>query len=57
MFSKFVRGEGIAQVQPDGSGLGLYIAKRIVDAHKGEIWVESEGLGKGSTFIFTLPGK
>ncbi|MDP2631043.1 MAG: ATP-binding protein [Candidatus Uhrbacteria bacterium] len=57
LFSKFVRGEGIAQVQPDGSGLGLYIAKRIVDAHKGDIWVESEGLGKGSTFIFTLPGK
>ncbi|MBU1889875.1 GAF domain-containing protein, partial [Patescibacteria group bacterium] len=57
LFSKFVRGEGIAQVQPDGSGLGLYIAKRIVDAHKGEIWVESEGLGKGSTFIFTLPLK
>ncbi len=57
LFSKFVRGEGIAQVQPDGSGLGLYIAKRIVDAHKGEIWVESEGLGKGSTFIFTIPAK
>jgi len=55
LFTKFVRGEGIAQVQPDGSGLGLYIAKRIVDAHGGQIWVESEGLGKGSTFIFTLP--
>ncbi|MDD5566952.1 MAG: ATP-binding protein [Patescibacteria group bacterium] len=57
LFTKFVRGEGIAQVQPDGSGLGLYIAKRIVDAHGGQIWVESEGLGKGSTFIFTLPVK
>ncbi len=57
LFAKFVRGEGIAQVQPDGSGLGLYIAKRIVDAHGGEIWVESEGLGKGSTFVFTLPVK
>ncbi|MDD5342412.1 MAG: ATP-binding protein [Patescibacteria group bacterium] len=57
LFTKFVRGEGIAQVQPDGSGLGLYIAKRIVDAHGGQIWVESEGLGKGSTFIFTLPMK
>lgn len=57
LFAKFVRGSGIAQVQPDGSGLGLYIAKKIVDAHGGQIWVESEGLGKGSTFIFTLPIK
>lgn len=55
LFSKFVRGEGIAQVQPDGSGLGLYIAKRIVDAHGGKIWVESDGLGKGSTFSFQVP--
>ncbi|MFA6198632.1 MAG: ATP-binding protein [Patescibacteria group bacterium] len=55
LFSKFVRGENIAQVQPDGSGLGLYIAKRIVDSHGGKIWVESDGLGKGSSFIFQIP--
>ncbi len=37
------------------SGLGLSICKRIVKRHGGNIWVESDGLGKGSTFSFTLP--
>lgn len=55
LFNKFVRGTGIAQIHPDGSGLGLFIAKSIIDAHGGRIWAESNGEGKGSTFQFTIP--
>ncbi|MBI3956815.1 MAG: GAF domain-containing protein [Candidatus Kerfeldbacteria bacterium] len=55
LFNKFVRGDGIARIHPDGSGLGLYIAKKIVEAHGGRVWVESEGEGKGSTFTFVVP--
>lgn len=39
----------------EGSGLGLYISKKIVEAHGGEIWMDSKGRNKGSTFYFSLP--
>lgn len=54
LFQKFSRGEG-GKMNTGGSGLGLYLAREIARAHKGDITIESEGLGKGSKFIVTLP--
>jgi two-component system phosphate regulon sensor histidine kinase PhoR len=52
LFELFYRGKSSGQ--ESGLGLGLAIVKRIIDAHGGRLWVESEA-GKGATFLFTLP--
>jgi len=57
IFDKFQRGKGVNQVHTEGVGLGLYVCKKIIEAHKGKIWAESDGLGKGSSFIFELQKK
>lgn len=54
LFSRFFRVDNTATRSIGGTGLGLALVKEIVEAHKGQVWAESE-LGKGSTFFFTLP--
>lgn len=56
LFTKFFRAKNAKLEQTDGSGLGLYIAKKIIEAHDGEIKVESD-LKKGTTFTVTLPNR
>lgn len=55
IFEKFYRGENAKKIKTDRSGLGLYIAKNIVNAHHGSIWTESGGEGKGAMFVVELP--
>jgi len=55
LFEKFHRGKGAITRHTEGTGLGLYLAAKLIEAHQGKIWVESEGEGKGSTFYFSLP--
>ncbi|MBN1583991.1 MAG: GAF domain-containing protein [Anaerolineae bacterium] len=54
LFEPFVRGDASNTQKVYGTGLGLYIAKTIVELHGGKIWVQSQ-IGQGSCFSFSLP--
>jgi signal transduction histidine kinase len=56
MFTKFFRSSNIRKVDTEGTGLGLYIVKNIIEAHEGKIWFDSEE-NRGTAFYFTLPVK
>tara|TARA_B100000315_G_C14587849_1_gene594102 strand:- start:3703 stop:4950 length:1248 start_codon:yes stop_codon:yes gene_type:complete len=55
IFDEFYRVEKSGEVRIQGTGLGLTIVKRLANQMDGDVKVESEGLGKGSTFILSLP--
>ena len=54
LFEKFYRAENVHTVETEGTGLGLYLVRLIIERLAGEVWCESEE-GRGSMFIFTLP--
>lgn len=55
LFKKFHRVGNYSTQESQGTGLGLYITRALVELHHGRIWPDSEGEGKGSTFTFSLP--
>jgi diguanylate cyclase (GGDEF)-like protein len=55
LFERFQRVERPERDSIRGTGLGLYIARQLVELNSGRIWVTSDGVGQGSTFHFTLP--
>lgn len=56
LFTKFFRATNARQARPDGTGIGLFMARKVIDAHEGRIIFKSEE-NKGSTFGFSLPLK
>ncbi|MEO7800888.1 MAG: sensor histidine kinase, partial [Ginsengibacter sp.] len=52
IFNRFFRAEQTKNLE--GMGLGLFLCRKIITAHNGSVWVESE-VGKGSTFYFSIP--
>jgi signal transduction histidine kinase len=55
LFTEGGKGAHSSAVNPESTGYGLFVAKRIVEAHGGKIWAESDGAGKGATFFVELP--
>ena len=56
LFNRFSQAGGV-EYRRKGTGLGLYISRLIVEAHKGFIWAESAGEGKGTVFKFVIPAQ
>jgi len=55
LFEKFYRGAGTSVLHTEGTGLGLYFANKIIKIHRGRLYAESDGCGKGAIFCFELP--
>ncbi|MDO8264972.1 MAG: HAMP domain-containing sensor histidine kinase, partial [Candidatus Parcubacteria bacterium] len=57
LFESFSRGKVGQELWTEGSGVGLYVAKKFIEMHNGRIWAESKGRGKGTTFFIEIPVK
>ncbi len=55
IFKKFFRGDEARLLAPSGFGINMYIARSFISAHGGQMWLESKGIGRGTTFYFCLP--
>lgn len=54
-FQKFYRGQNVEGINVNGTGLGLYVCNKFIEAHGGKVWAMSQGVGKGSEFGFWVP--
>lgn len=55
LFQKFSRASDASKVNSTGTGLGLYVVQKMIEAHHGRVWAESKGEGKGSGFYVEIP--
>jgi len=56
-FHKFYRGDNVKTMSVDGTGLGIFVCRKFIEAHTGRVWAISRGVGRGSEFGFAIPVK